>query len=385
MYLGVILLFFYAKKGKPVKIPRYAIFYLLFVIYAYISEFIFLDRDFKSIFLVSNPMIGSFLALIIVENLEVRLKYMNSILKFSNILLIVAFIVILLQQVIGQEFMTNPDYMRDWGGGDETESRLVSIYSYISPVAVGFGFVPVFILITELLIKSKKNKKLLLYVLLGLLFSFLTKTRWIMLNALMVFLLLYFNHRKQLTSFYKYLILVPSIVVIALFVGESFGLKTMGIVEDRILEKDSGGVGKGSASSRILAFTAFSQVYMDNPILGRGNVKYGMAGTGEQDSKLKKILGGKSSQLHVGYLSLLYIYGLVGGIFFLGFIYLILKRLYKNAEKTGYYGPFVAFLGFALANLTLVTFTFFEMGLILALLFNKFYLQSLKQKDLKIN
>ncbi|WP_162497578.1 O-antigen ligase family protein [Aureibaculum marinum] len=310
---------------------------------------------------------------------------MNSILKFSNILLIVAFIVILLQQVIGQEFMTNPDYMRDWGGGDETESRLVSIYSYISPVAVGFGFVPVFILITELLIKSKKNKKLLLYVLLGLLFSFLTKTRWIMLNALMVFLLLYFNHRKQLTSFYKYLILVPSIVVIALFVGESFGLKTMGIVEDRILEKDSGGVGKGSASSRILAFTAFSQVYMDNPILGRGNVKYGMAGTGEQDSKLKKILGGKSSQLHVGYLSLLYIYGLVGGIFFLGFIYLILKRLYKNAEKTGYYGPFVAFLGFALANLTLVTFTFFEMGLILALLFNKFYLQSLKQKDLKIN
>ncbi|QCX39135.1 hypothetical protein FF125_12065 [Aureibaculum algae] len=382
MYFGVILLFFYAKNGKPIKFPKYAFFYLLFTIYTYISEFYFLDRDFKTLYLVSNPMMSSLLILIIIENIEIRTKYMNIILKSSNILLIIAFVVILLQQIIGFEFMTDPDYIEKWGGGDLVEGRLPSIYSYISSFAVGFGAIPIFLIISEILLKSKKNNKLLIYILIGLLYAFLTKARWIMLNGLLIFLVLYFNHRKNLTIFYKYLILVPLIMFSSLVFLDAYGLKTISILEERVLDKGKGGMTKGSGSTRLLAFVAFNQVYWDNPILGRGNVKYGMAGTGEQDNKLKKALARKSSQLHVGYLSLFYIYGLVGGLLFLLFLYFILKKLYENAKKTNYYGPFVAFLGFATANLTLVTFTFFEMGLILALLFDKFYINKFNKSKI---
>lgn len=62
------------------------------------------------------------------------------------------------------------------------------------------------------------------------------------------------------------------------------------------------------------------------------------------------------------------------------FLFLILRKLYRNGKETGYFGPFVAFLGLALMNLTWVSFTFFEMGLIMALLFDKFYMDSHKRK-----
>ncbi|MBJ2172618.1 O-antigen ligase family protein [Aureibaculum sp. A20] len=375
MYLGVILIFFYAKKGTPVKFPKYVIFYLLFTLYTYISEFYLLDREFKLLYLVSNPIAASLLALIIIENIHIRTKYMNVLLKTSNVIFIVAFIVILLQQILGQEFLTNPDYMKSWGGGDVTESRLVSIYSYIGDaISTGLGFVPIFIIIVEVLGKQNKQKKMLLYILCGVMFVFLTKARWILLNGLLVFLLLFMNNRKNLSQFYKYLILIPIIFVSSLVLLDAYGLETIGIVEDRILDKESGGVTKGSAGTRLLAIATFGKVYWDNPILGKGNIKYGMAGTGEQDYKLKKYLAGRSSQIHVGYLSLFYIYGLVGGLLFLFFLITILRHLYMNAKITGYFGPFVAFLGFAVANLTLVTFSIFETGLLLALIFDKYYM-----------
>lgn len=311
---------------------------------------------------------------------------MKLILKLLNITFFASFIVIVLQQVVGQDFMTNPDFMKAMGGGDLTESRLTSIYSYIGSIpATGFGFVPIFILLVELLIKTNKKNKIIIYILIGILFGFLSKSRWILLNALLVFLVLYYNYKHEITKFYKYVILIPFYIITTLVLMDAYGLKTIGILQDRILESNDQGFKNKSASTRILAFVAFNKVYWDNPILGKGNIKYGMAGTGKQDKKLARILKGQSSQLHVGYLSLFYIYGLIGAIFFLVFLYLILKELYNNAETTGYYGPFVAFLGFAVANLTLVTFSIFEMGLILALIFDKYYLHMHKIKLKKAN
>jgi hypothetical protein len=103
-----------------------------------------------------------------------------------------------------------------------------------------------------------------------------------------------------------------------------------------------------------------------------------MGGTGEQDYKLRSFLKGHSSQIHVGYLSLFYLYGIVGGILFMIFLFKLLTKLYRESKQTTYWGPYLGVLGFAVANLTLVTFTFFEVGLIVSMIMHKYYLDNVK-------
>ena len=59
---------------------------------------------------------------------------------------------------------------------------------------------------------------------------------------------------------------------------------------------------------------------------------------------------------------------------------MLLKRLYNDAKVTKVWAPFLGFLGFAIANLTLVTFEFFYMGFIIVLVANRYYTQNLDVK-----
>ncbi len=120
-----------------------------------------------------------------------------------------------------------------------------------------------------------------------------------------------------------------------------------------------------SAETRILAFEVFSKVYPENPVIGTGGVN---------TTKMIQIIGGRSSQIHVGYLSLFYYFGLIGGLLYLAFMGSLLMRLWKRAKKSRYWGGFFALLAFAIANLTLVKLDLFFHGLLLALIFsNHFY------------
>ena len=107
-------------------------------------------------------------------------------------------------------------------------------------------------------------------------------------------------------------------------------------------------------------------------LIGKGML-HGFGGE-SKDYELVRELAGRSSQIHIGYLSLLYYYGLVGGFLYLTFIVLITRKLYRDAKTTYYWGPFFGFLGLVLANFTLVSLSFFNAGLILCLFFNQVYL-----------
>jgi len=281
--------------------------------------------------------------------------------------------VILIQQVINPNFFLRTDWVDINTSVNSNQERLLSIYSWIGILTVGFGFVPVFILIVEDL--DKKKRKILIWIIFGLSFAILTKARWILLNTIFVFGILFINHKKQIMHKLKYIFIIPFILISSYFVLNSMGVDIEGIVKDRILESNKKNLKNTTAGTRILAFHAFNKFYMDNPIFGHGDVSYGMGGTGEQNYKLKMFLKGKSSQIHVGYLSLFYLYGLIGGILFLGFLYLLLRKLYKNAKSTGIWAPFLGILGLAIANLTLVTFSIYQMGFIIVLVADKFYSQ----------
>lgn len=200
-----------------------------------------------------------------------------------------------------------------------------------------------------------------------------------MVYSSLVFVIYYLNHKKNILKKLRFLAILPVILLVGYVSLDSAGVEIDKIIENRVLEKNKGGLTKGSASTRLLAFEAFDRFFWENPIFGVGNIKYGMGGTGRQDYKLERFLAGKSSQIHVGYLSLFYMYGLLGALMFITFLVLFLSKLYRDAKFTGRWASFLGLLGFGLANFTLVEFSVFELGIIITLTANKYYVQNARQ------
>ena len=375
-YFGIILLFIFKPKGTPIKLPTYLRFYLLFIIYVFIRDLVGLGRDFKIIYLFKNDLIGAFNFMLIIENLVIKRGHYKFILRISKYTLVVAVIIILVQQAFSPHIFMNPDFLSEEFLKSDNDNRLYSIYSWIGNLqAVGFGFVPIYLLIIE--DTDKKKKKIILWLLMGLTFALLTKARWIMLNTFLVFVILFINHRAKTIRFFKLLLALPLIIYISFSGLKVVGIDVQGIVNERILEKDKKSMNETTAGTRLLAFKVFDRLFWESPYYGHGSYAYGMGGMGKQNYQMSKILKGKSSQIHVGYLALVFRYGFVGGFFFLASIFLLLKKLYSNAKLTGRWAPFLGIMGIALANLTLVHFSLMQMGFLIVLYANEYYLNSM--------
>ena len=380
-YLGIFLILIFKREQRKIIFPGYLVFYFLFILYDFFSTIVLLGNTFQVDWLFSNRMIGAFNFIFIIENIAISKTFHKRILALCKFSFIVAVGVIIFQQVVDPQFLVRQNFeMQRVLALDDDSTRLVSIYSWIGGlVAAGFGFVPLFLYLVEDL--YKKNKKVFFWLSAGLIYALFTKARWIMLNALPVFAIFLIGKEYKLFHFARMLILVPLIsLMIYLFLGAA-GVNVKGIVEERILEKSSKSFTESTASTRILAFEAFNRFFYEKAFLGHGDKKYGMAGTGKYDYNLRSFLGGRSSQIHVGYLSLFYIYGILGGALFMIFLVLILRNLYLMAKIHTYYSPFLGMLGLALANLTMVTFSLFEVGLIVSVFMNKYYSQISESPD----
>jgi hypothetical protein len=127
-------------------------------------------------------------------------------------------------------------------------------------------------------------------------------------------------------------------------------------VQERLLD-DSGG-------SRILAFEIFGRFFPDNPFFGTGQ---------HLTQEVLVALSGRSSQIHVGYLSHLYTYGIVGTLMAFIFWIMIAVHLWKIAKRTGFWGGYFGFMVFLWANVTMVFYWVFTFGLALCYLFASYY------------
>lgn len=369
-YIGVILVLFFANKENSIKFPNYLKFYLLFVLYVYYSAFFQLEGKFKTIYLV-DKLAGAFNILFIIENTSISKKYFDLLLRICKKVLVIAIGVIIIQQLYDKNFFLRQD-MLSKSSISGTEDRLQSIYSWVGILSVGLGFIPVLLIVVERL--ERTNKKIIVWIIFGLLYALLTKGRWMMINALLIFVILIVNKRDKFKHILKYIILIPLISITLYFTLNAVGINVKSIVEERVLEKGEGS-DKNSASTRLLAITVFNKFYWKNAVFGVGDQKYGMGSSGRHNYELSKALGGKSSQIHVGYLSLFYTYGVIGGTFFITFLILIMRKLYKDAKQTTLWGPFLGILGLVFANFTLVYFSMLEIGLVFSLLVNKYYIE----------
>jgi len=85
------------------------------------------------------------------------------------------------------------------------------------------------------------------------------------------------------------------------------------------------------------------------------------------------LLGGEAFVIHVGYLSYLYYYGFTGAFFIFMALILLLREAWLVGKRHEFWGSFYGLLGFALANFTFVYFNFSEMGIILAVIYMRYY------------
>jgi len=364
------------QAGTNLIVPTYLIFFGLFTAYTIISGMLLTDlEDEMGIqkYFYTNFYIYTFLALLIIENTSFPSRWIALSAKALGVILVLAAIVSVIQ-IFDPLFFTKSKYLiqglsyeriSEYYGSNPNEttnsvSRLfkgyrTSIFSYINEISVGIDTIAIFSLL--LAYKTKSKAKLVLYVMAAAMVSFLSSARWIMLNFFVVGSQYYWTQKNKISNSIKYLVYGISLILFIAAIANISGIDLQRFTQDRLLSN--------SASTRLLAVEVFLKVFPDNSIFGTGGI---------DTAKMLRLIDGRSSQIHVGYLKLFYYYGLVGGLLYLGFAYSLLKRLWRRAKFSSYWGGFYAILAFFIANLTLVELDLLYPGLILAFIFsNHFY------------
>lgn len=364
----IILLIF----RKSLIMSRPLVWLMLFMIYTIISDGVLVNKEYNISYFVSNEIFASVMVLFIIENTFYPDKYMNAGIIISVLLLILAFIVSLVQEFVNITFLVNPleqaksKLLISW------DTRIPSIYTWVGAVsALGLCFFPVLAIIIERQIKDKSKFLWVLFIM-GAVVAFVSKSRFIMVNFLILIFLIPLYRKVNFLSIIKFILIAVIFTAALLGVANSLKLNVGNIVEKRILESDKGGLTKGVASTRLLAFEIFGKLYLENAVFGKGKL-HDFNGE-SKDYDLVRALEGRSSQIHVGFLSLFYYYGLLGGGIFLGFIITMVIHLYRSARLHQHWGPLFGFIQFILTNFTAVWLQIYFMGLIVCFMFNQYYL-----------
>ena len=119
-----------------------------------------------------------------------------------------------------------------------------------------------------------------------------------------------------------------------------------------------------SAKARISSYEVFLLKYPENPLVGVGP---------KTRPDVVALLNGEAPLIHVGYLSYLYFYGAIGCFFLFGALYFLLKDAWSVGRKYNFWGSFYGLVAFSFANITMVYFNFSEMGIVIAVLYVKYY------------
>ncbi|NDP27603.1 MAG: hypothetical protein GZ087_09290 [Flavobacterium sp.] len=346
------------------KIPKYLIFFICFTIYHLISVYY---HDLALIhstnwfaFILSDINVSACLIFIIVENLAFEKKYFD-ILSQCIFLSIIVTLAVSLIQIKYIDFFISPEIMGE-DGGDLIylrEQRSFSFYSWANLNSLGITF-PIFISLL-LGIKNSKKGRHLIVTLCGILVALLGRARYIMISVVVVISQLFFSKKVTLR---KKLLLFAGIAIGAIFlinIMSSIGFNIDQVISDRILEKDTD---MSSAMARVTSYEVFVLKFPEHPWWGVGP---------ETRDDVKDLLGDSIPLIHIGYLSYLYYYGVIGSFIFLLSLYYLSREAWKVGRKTKFWGSFYGLLTFCIANLTFVYFNLSEAGIIMAVVFLRYY------------
>jgi O-antigen ligase len=210
-------------------------------------------------------------------------------------------------------------------------------------------------------IESQKGRFSSSIIISGIVVPFLTRSRYVMISALVAFSQLLFSYKFEFRKKIVPIIFIIGSIILLISLSKASGFDIQQVVNERILERDTE---MQSARVRITSLYVFLEKYPENPWFG--------VGPKTRDDVLM-LLGGLAPIIHVGYLSYLYYYGVFGCLLFFTALFFILKKAWKIGKTYKFWGSFYGFVSFCLANATFVYFNLSEMGIILGMVYLRYY------------
>lgn len=313
--------------------------------------------------------------IVIIYNTHFTDKFINRSIKIIKITVILAAIASVIQ-IFNTDFLNAWDYIskREMEGSLYTFRR-ASIFGYIEPNELGLSYLPLASVLISFLLFNKSRIFIFYTILIGLT-ALLSNGRYIMGGFIILTIQFLVFYKVKLKGLLRYIFYIAVAGFILFHSLKYLGYNYSSWYQERLFAE-----GEISNSTRYGAFLTFAEFFPQKPIFGTG-----VHLTKEIEKASREI---HSSQIHVGYLSHLVSYGLVGSFLLFGFWFMLAKRLYKTAKKTKYWGSFFAFLIYFWAQAALVNYSIFFTGLIFALVFDKYHYDKLKfesintQKDQK--
>ena len=356
-FVGSVFIMIRGYKKQRVYFPYYLLFYLLFTLYTILVNLLYTDMVAEQgliKYLYSNPFITSFVGLFVAENINLNIPWLRRMLKvMTAVVLFAGFTSIV--QFFEPTFLVNTTNMEALEESiAQYGDRKWSIYSWTKYVDIGFSFLSYISIIFSVGMLFGKRQYWMVF--LGFLVSLLNGSRWVMLNAILISLQDFLATKNRFSQFLKYSGYLFVLLILVYFSLIGIGVDLNKLIFDRIFEE--------SAGTRLVAWEVFQDQFPKNPILGTGGI---------YTQETINLIAGRSSQIHVGYLALFYLYGIIGGVLYLGFIISVLRKTFSVGKTTGFWGTYYSFLGLALANVTLVTFAAFYHGLLMGIIFHKFF------------
>jgi len=357
-----ILYGFFVVLFANYKIPKFAYLILTFGIYSATLPLILDFAESRGLLreILYNKHLAAFFMVVIIYNTRFSKLFIDKSVFVLKLTVVLAFIVSVIQ--VFDETFWNARYLLRPDEYRLAESiylhRRSSIFGFIDANALGLAFIPLLsVLVSKML--YDKNKFYLLFLVLGGLVAFLSNGRYVMVGFLIITLQVLIYQRTTIIGTIKYVVIGGISFIAILYTLSYIGYDFVDWYNSRLFAE-----GSVEESSRFKAFYTFAEFFPQSPIFGSG---------GMTDEIVEASLEVGSSHIHVGYLSHLVSYGLMGCFFLFGFWYLLIKRLYRNAKQTNYWGSFFAFLTFFWSFATMSQSSIFFYGLIFALVFDKYY------------
>ncbi len=358
-FIFFILGLIFIIREKIKNIPRFSWFLLIYAIYRIIwLQYSNIDYHPLTQLYYSILYFSTFLLIIIIYNTHFSFSFISKSKRLISFTIILASIASIIQ-VFDQNFLNAWDIFKFEMNENIYQFRRSSIFGYVNTNALGLSYIPLGCVYIGYLLKSKKGGIIIFTLLIGIT-AFLSNARYIMVSFIILTMqyLIYRKIRFQTIIKYISYIIISSILIY--FTMKSMGYDPIKFYNERLFSE-----GSIEETTRYKAIDNFIYFFPKNTWLGTG------VHLTDEIKKASYHIG--SSQIHIGYLSHLISYGIVGSFFLFGFWFSLARYLYKNARKTKYWGSFFAYLTFFWAQATLVYYPIFFTGLIFALIFDKYF------------
>lgn len=343
------------------RVPAYLWFFIFFTLYHLGSVYYWglLPTNTNWIFFFfSDINVFACVLFLVIENTDFDDGFIKIMSRNIFIIMIISMIVSIIQ-IKNNHFFYYTEMDDDAYQTYAEDNRNASIYSWLGFNSVGVTFpIMLAIMLNEFDYRSKQFPFIALS---GIIVPFLTRARYVMISAIIAFMQLLLIRTIPIKKKFTVIMIFIMVIFGMIGVAQMAGYDINKVIDERILEK---GNDMGSAKTRVLSFEVFKMKFPEHPYFG--------VGPKTRDDVID-LLGGEAIIIHVGYLSYLYYYGALGASLLFIALVLLLREAWLTGRRHQFWGSFYGLLGFALANATFVYFFFGEMGIVLAVIYMRYY------------